>query len=234
MKTMLSPKKLALSALALAAAFGAAPAFAQEAGDVQVKVLGSFVLPDGELRSASGPIASALPAGVDTKADDNFVPTLAVEYFVAPNVSLETICCVTQHDVSATAPAALAGAELVSNAQIIPATLTVKYHFNPGGSIRPYVGAGPTYFFFFNDKPGAGARAALGADHVQVDDAFGVALQAGVDIPISGDRTSVTLDAKRYFLRTDAHFYDASGAELLQTRHRLDPWVLSAGVAFRF
>lgn len=228
MKTMLS-----LSALA-ALLVGATPVLAQDAGDVQVKVLGSFVLTDGDLRDASGPLASALPAGIDTKADDNFVPTIAVEYFVTRNVSLETICCVTQHDVSATAPSALAGAELVSNARIIPATLTVKYHFNPGGSIRPYVGAGPAYFFFFHDKVGAGAQAALGAHSARIDDGFGAALQAGVDIPISGDRTSLSIDAKRYFLRTDAHFYNAAGSEVLETHHRLDPWIISAGVAYRF
>ena len=229
MKTITS-----LTALTAAALLGATPALAQEAGDVQVKVLGSFVLADGSLRGASGPLASALPTTIETKADDNFVPTVAIEYFATPNISFETICCVTQHDVSATAPAALAGAELVSNARIIPATLTVKYHIDAGNGIRPYIGAGPSYFFFFNDKAGAGAQAALGATNVRVDDAFGFALQAGIDIPVSANRTSLTLDAKRYFLRTDAHFFNAAGTEVLQTRHRIDPWVLSAGVAVRF
>lgn len=228
MKTM-----LALPALAAAMLAGAAPAAAQEAGTLQVKVLGTAVLADGALREASGPLATALPAGVDTKADDNFVPTLAVEYFVAKNLSLETICCITQHDVSATAPTALAGAELVSDAKIIPATLTLKYHFDTGAGFRPYIGAGPSYFFFVSDKVGAGARSALGAQGVKVDDAFGAALQAGVDVPVN-DRLSLSFDAKRYFLRTDAHFYDGNGAELLQTHHRLDPWLLSAGLAYRF
>lgn len=224
--------------LAPVAAFmmAGAPAFAQnsgpEAGDIQIKVMGSFVLPDGDLRSASGTLASSLPTGFDTKADDNFVPTLAAEYYFSPNFSVETICCVTQHDVNATAPSSLKGAEIVSNAKLIPATFTAKYHFNMG-EFSPYVGAGPTYFLFFDDKPGS-TSSTLGIDKVRVDDAFGLALQAGFDVPVSSKGVSLSVDAKRYFVKTDAHYFNSTGTEVLKSRHRLDPWVISAGVGFRF
>ena len=229
-------KTISLSAIAVAMMIGAVPAQAQEAGDIQVKVLGTFVLPDGKVKDIEGGTLASTVAGlgVQTEADNNFVPTIAIEYFATPNISLETICCVTQHDVSANAPTALAGAQLVSDVRIIPATLTVKYHFGQAGGIRPYVGAGPSYFFFFNDEAGAGARSALGATRARIDDTFAFALQAGIDVPVNANGMSVTLDAKRYFLRPDAHFYNASGTELLETHHRLDPWVLSAGVALRF
>lgn len=225
-----------LSSLALGAlAVAAAPAAAQEAGDIQVKLLGTAVLPDGKIKSIEGGTLDATVAGlgVQTEANDNYVPTLAIEYFATPNVSIETICCMTAHHVNATAPAALAGATLADEVHIIPATFTLKYHFGAPGGIRPYVGAGPTYFLFVKDRAGAGATAALGATRVQLDDTFGVALQAGVDVPVNA-AMGVTLDAKRYFLRPDAHFFDAAGTELLHTRHKLDPWVVSAGVSFRF
>ncbi|MBX9728739.1 MAG: hypothetical protein K2X31_07530, partial [Sphingopyxis sp.] len=83
------------------------------------------------------------------------------------------------------------------------------------------------------EKPGATART-LGAATQRLNDHFGVALQAGVDIPVNDRGMSISLDAKRYFLRTTARWFNAAGTEVLQTRHRLDPWVLSAGVAFRF
>jgi outer membrane protein len=215
---------------AAALAFAASPAAAQEAGDIQLKVFATAVLPDGKITEVVND-RIGLPAGTQTAADDNYVPTIAAEYFVSPNFSLETICCVTQHDVDGRG--ALAGAGLVSNANIIPATLTAKYHFGEAGGIRPYVGAGPTYFIFIDEKPGATARA-LGATSQRLNDHFGVALQAGVDIPVNDSGMSVSLDAKRYFLRTTARWFNAAGTEVLQTRHRLDPWVLSAGVAFRF
>lgn len=211
------------------------PALAQEAGTVQVKVLATAVLADGKVKSVDGGTLATTVTnlGVQTEANDNYVPTVAIEYFVNPNVSIETICCVTAHTVSATAPTALAGADLVDKIHIIPATFTAKYHLGAPGGIRPYVGAGPTYFIFLKDKAGAGATAALGATKADIDDTFGLAVQAGVDVPVN-EAMSLSLDAKRYFLRPDAHFYDASGTEVLTTHHKLDPWVLSAGVGFKF
>lgn len=218
--------------LAMVAAAGfAAPACAQdEPGRIQVKLMGSAVLPDGEISEVLVD-RIGLPAGTQTAADDNYVPTLAIEYFVTPDISLETICCVTQHDVEGRG--GLAGAGLVSNANVVPATLTLKYHFGEAGGVQPYVGAGPTYFIFIDEKPGATARA-LGATRQQMNDHFGVALQAGVDIPVNDGGMVLSLDAKRYFLSTSAHWFNAAGTEVLATRHRIDPWVLSAGIGFRF
>ena len=227
-------RKLAATAVLAAAVAFTAPAHATNPdGKLQIKVLGSAVLADGKLdkvKFAAPGVAAALPADTATKADDNFVPTVAIEYFVTPNVSLETICCVTQHDVDG--KKGLAGAELISNAKIIPATLTVKYHFNTDG-IKPYVGAGPTLFIFVDEKSGATARA-LGAERNKLQDSVGLALQAGVDIPLNKKGMSLSLDAKRYFLKVDSKWFDATGAKVLETRNKLDPWVLSAGLAWRF
>lgn len=218
---------LGATALALALAGTAAPASAQEAGDIQIKVLGTAVLPDGEIdRVLLDDVG--LPSGTQTVANDNVVPTLAIEYFFSPNVSLETICCFTQHDVDGVDGAA--GTELVADGLLVPATFTLKYHFNPGG-ISPYVGAGPAYFLWLDDEPGATA-VALGADDFSFSDELGFALQAGVDVPVN-DRFAVSLDAKRYFIGTTATWF-ADGEAVIRTDHNLDPWVLSAGVAFRF
>jgi outer membrane protein W len=42
------------------------------------------------------------------------------------------------------------------------------------------------------------------------------------------------LDAKRYFVLPTARWSNADGTVVLATCHRLDPWVLSAGVSYRF
>jgi outer membrane protein len=221
-------KAAALLAL-LGSVATAQPALAAADGKLQIKVLGTAVLPDGKIEKVKKDFVG-LPVGTQTKANDNVVPTVAIEYFFTPNVSVETICCLTQHDVDGTT--GLPGAELVADAQIIPATFTLKYHLMPEGAIRPYVGAGPTYFLFIKDKPGAAARG-LGANGFKLDDALGVALQAGVDVPVNDSGMVVSLDAKKYFVSTDAHWY-VDGAEVIRTKHKLDPWVLSAGVGFRF
>lgn len=226
-------KKLTVSALLGACAMIAAtPAYAGSAdGKLQIKVLGSGVLPDGKITKVL--VDPGLPVGTDTKANDNWVPTLAIEYFVSPQVSVETICCLTQHDVDAVSPAALAGGELVADAKILPATVTLKYHFTESG-IRPYVGAGPTWFLFIDEKPGAAAVTLLQATKQKLDNRVGVVLQAGIDIPLNDKGFGISFDAKRYFLSTTAHWYNAASTQVLSTRHKLDPWVVSGGVAYRF
>ena len=218
-----------LSLAALVVALAAPGQAAAKAGDVQLKVFATYVAPDGKISDVKTDLIG-LPAGTQAKADDNVTPTVAIEYFVTGAVSLETIAGVTQHDVNGRG--ALNGATLVSDAKIVPATLTLKYHFGAEGGVRPYVGAGPSYFIFIDEKPGATTRS-LGATRQKMGDKVGAALQAGVDIPVNDHGLALSFDAKRYFLRPTATWY-AGTTEVIKTRHRLDPWVISAGVAFRF
>lgn len=222
-------KKYHLSLIALAAAAAIPGQAAAKAGDIQFKIFATYVAPDGKISDVNLD-RIGLPAGTQTKADDNVTPTVAIEYYVADHISLETIAGITQHDVNGRG--ALNGATLVSNAKIVPATLTLKYHFGKEGGIQPYVGAGPSYFIFIDEKPGATTRS-LGATRQKMGDKLGAALQAGVDIPVNDKGLALSFDAKRYFLRPTATWY-AGTTEVLKTRHKLDPWVISAGVAFRF
>lgn len=206
----------------------AAPAFASS-GDLDVKLMVSLVAPDGEISSVHQD-QIGLPSDGQSKAEDNVTPTIALQYFVSNRVSIETIAGLTEHDVGGRG--GLNGAELVSDAKILPTTLTVKYHFGKDGGIRPYVGAGPSYFFFIDEKSGNGTKS-LGADQVKIGDKLGAAVQAGVDIPLGQKGLFASLDAKRYWMRPTAS-WTASGTEVLKTRQKLDPWLISAGVGFRF
>jgi outer membrane protein len=226
MKTFLM---LAGAAMAMAAT----PAMAQDnddrAGDIQVKVLGTAVLPDGKITDINVNLPG-LPATTQTKASDNFVPTLAVEYFLTNNVSIETIAGTTQHDVDAVAGLP-AGAELVSDALLLPATVTAKVHFDAGG-FKPYLGAGVAYFIWLKDDPGA-ATLPLGVTETNLSDEFGFALQAGFDLPVNDKGLGLTVDVKRYFIDTTARWF-VGNTLAIETEHKLDPWVISAGLAYRF
>lgn len=219
--------------LALSAGF-AMPAHAQDndrqnEGPLQIKLLGTAVLTDGAITEVSTD-AIGLPADLQTEANDNVVPTIAIEYFFTDNISLETICCVTQHDVDGVT--GLPGAELVADARLIPATFTLKYHFTTDGGIKPYVGAGPAYFIWFDEDPGS-TTVGLGVDEFDLSDELGFALQAGVDVPLGDNGLGLSLDAKRYFIDTDAT-WSVGGTPVIETTHKLDPWVLSAGLSYRF
>ncbi|MEE1877088.1 OmpW/AlkL family protein [Altererythrobacter litoralis] len=223
--------KILLIASTAALAVLSSPAMAQDdrTGDIQVKLLGTAVLPDGKITDVK--VDPGLPSGTQTAANDNVVPTVAIEYFFTNNFSVETICCMTQHDVDGTT--GLPGAELVSNARVIPATFTAKYHFDAGGA-KPYVGAGATYFLWVSDKPGAATTPApFNVTDTDLSNEFGFVLQAGIDIPLSDKGFGLSLDAKRYFVDTTAT-WRAGSTTVIQTEHKLDPWVLSAGVSFTF
>ncbi|WP_088306657.1 OmpW/AlkL family protein [Novosphingobium sp. B 225] len=223
-------KKLTIAAAFAAATMLATPAHAGNAdGKLQVKLLVTGVLPDGKIDKIHIN-AVGLPATSQTTANDNVVPTLAVEYYAAPNVSIETICCFTQHHV--TGAGGIAGADVAQHVLVLPATVTLKYHLD-AGPIKPYIGVGPSVFFYFSEKPGATAKA-LGASTLKMDNKLGLALQGGVDVPLGDGGMGISLDAKKYFMKTTTHFYTAGGVEALSTTHKLDPWVVSGGVYARF
>ncbi|WP_026091902.1 OmpW/AlkL family protein [Porphyrobacter sp. AAP82] len=216
-------------------ALAATPAMADDgnesdrAGDIQIKVLGTYVAPDGAITDITVNLPG-LPATTQTKANDNVTPTIAIEWFVTDNVSIETIAGITQHDVDATAGLA-AGAELVSDAKLIPATVTAKVHFDLGG-VKPYVGAGPALFLWVGDDPGA-ATVPLGVTETNLSNELGLALQAGIDVPVGDKGFGLSLDVKRYFIDTTARWY-VGNTLAIETEHQLDPWVISAGIAYRF
>ncbi len=210
----------------------ATPAMAQDddrAGDIQVKLLATAVLPDGKITDINVNLPG-LPASLQTKANDNVTPTIAIEYFVTNNISIETIAGMTQHDVDTTAGLP-AGAELVSNAKLIPATVTAKYHFDLGG-LKPYVGAGPAYFLWVGDDPGA-ATLPLGVTETNLSNELGLALQAGFDLPVNDKGLGISVDVKRYFIDTTARWF-VGNTLAIETEHKLDPWVISAGLSYRF
>lgn len=231
-KTVRTAMAVAAPALALALA---APAQADDApaGKWQFKLLATAVIPDGKIKTveaiAPSLASNAAFAAPQTYANNTITPTVAIEYFATPNISIETIAGITAHHVDGSG--SLAGTNLVNHILIIPATLTAKYHL-PLGPVKPYVGVGPSLFLVMGERPGDTATA-LGVTRTKLSSDLGVAVQAGVDIAIPKTPFSLTLDAKRYWMNTTAHFY-AGDTEVLTTKHKLDPWVLSTGVAYRF
>ena len=237
---MTDRNKLAIAALAATLAVAGA-AHAQTGtdpdaayqGKLQVKLLATAVLPSGSVSSVPNDTAGLVSKGMvtQTAASNNVAPTLAIEYFLRPNISFETICCLSAHHVYATG-GTLAGTVLVDHALVVPASLTVKYHFTGlVKGIKPYIGAGPTLFLWVADRPSAAAQG-LGIARTKLSSNVGGVVQAGVDIPV-GHGYSLSLDAKKYFVKTDAHFYTVA-ADVEDVKLNLNPWVVSAGVAFRF
>lgn len=79
---------------------------------------------------------------------------------------------------------ALAGGDLAS-AKHLPPTLVLQYHFLPESTVQPYIGAGINYTMFFDEDSTARLDNLLGKSDVELDDSWGYAFEAGVDVKIN-------------------------------------------------
>ncbi len=154
---------------------------------------------------------------------DTVIPELDITYFFTPNIAAELILGVTPH--TAKGAGTLRGLGNLGSVWLLPPTLTLQYHFTEFGAFKPYVGVGVNYTVFFGEKDKA-----LG--NFSVSNAFGGALQVGFDYMINRN-WGWNVDVKKLFLRPEAKGILA-GASAGQGQARLDPWLISTGLTYRF
>lgn len=190
-------------------------------GDFMVRAGVSVVLPDSDAKVYSG---GGLVSGADAEVSDQWIPSATLTYFFTPNIAAELFCCFSKHDVDG--KGILAGADL-GDTWIFPPIVTLQYHFTGMGRIKPYVGAGVQWIHFFNE--GRSTSGPLAGNKLEIDDAFGFALQAGVDIEIGGG-WYLNADVKKSFIDADAKWKGTNFTADVD----LDPWIISANVGYRF
>ena len=91
--------------------------------------------------------------------------------------------------------------------------------------MNPYVGFGVNYTFFF-DTIGSSA---LGSNNFKLDNTWGYAAQLGADIALTGNWYA-NVDVKKLMITTNAHFKN----DTVKSPVSLDPWLVGAGVGYRF
>ena len=199
---------LALGALALASA----PAPAQSKGDWTLGVGIHQVDP----KSDNGKLAAGtLP--VEVEAD--LKPTLTAEYFIADNLGLELLASWPfEHDIR------IAGLGKVGSARQLPPTVSLQYHFNRGGKVAPFLGAGVNYTTFFSED----TTGALAGSRLRLDDSWGLAAHAGVDFSL-GERDALRIDARWIDLDSEVRL----DGQKLGTVH-VDPVVYGVAYVHRF
>lgn len=159
-------------------------------------------------------------AGGDVTLDDSVVPEIDLTYFVTKNIGVEAIAAITPHNANV-ANSALGNLDLGS-VTLLPPTVNLQYHFNPEGTIRPYVGAGVNYTVFFNEHAG------VSVNKVDYDNSFGYSFQAGADYMLN-DKLSINLDVKKLKLDTDVTVNNA-----IHSSVDIDPLIVGVGVGYRF
>lgn len=206
---------LALALVAATSAFAlSTPAEARDLGAplskerFQVRLRAIDVIPDE---------SSSVNIGGKIDIDNAIVPEVDLTYFFTPNLAAELIAATAKHDIGYTGNTAL------GDAWILPPTVTLQYHFTPDSKFSPYVGAGLNYSLFYSEE------AATGFTDLDVDGGVGYALQAGADYWIN-DHWGVNLDVKKLWLNIDASLNNNS----ITADVDLDPWIVGAGVSYRF
>ena len=169
--------------------------------------------------------AGAVP---DVEAESKVFPEVDISYFFTKNIAAELILTYPQkHDID------LDGLGKIGSVKHLPPTLTLQYHFNPEGTLRPYVGAGINYTRF--SSVDLDANLAIGGTTglpLRIDrSSFGWAAQIGADVQIA-PKWFLNFDVKYVAIDTDIFIKGAGGAKV--TKLGIDPMLYSVGIGYRF
>jgi len=170
--------------------------------------------------------------GSDLSYSDSVIPELDITYYFTKNIAAELVLGTTRSTI--TGEGAIAGLGEVGKVWILPPTLTLQYHFTDFGPFKPYIGAGVNYTVFYNQSVENPLRPSLPLyfSNIDVNDAWGLALQAGFDWMFD-KHWGINFDVKKIFLEPSFTLTTVGGARLTGGAD-LNPWLIGGGVTYRF
>lgn len=204
----LAGRSRALFAATVAAAAALAPAVgaAQDAGSWLVRVravhLDSVNKDNTDL-------------GANLTINNKWLPELDISYFLTPNIAAELVLTYPQKQT------VYSNGTDIGSFKHLPPTLTAQYHFTGFAGFRPYLGAGVNYTNISSVN-------LLGGAANLKRNSFGLAVQAGIDVPV-GNGWLLTLDVKKVQIKTDVLVGGVNHGSL-----KLDPVLVGVGVGKRF
>lgn len=231
--------KQVLAAFAFGVAAMPATTIAFEAGDFIVRAGISEVAPDesSDQLALNGSEQDFIDAvgPAELSVDNNTQLGLTFEYMLTPSWGVELLAA-TPFEHTASGTDTLNGLE-IADLKHLPPTLSAMYHFSTGAAFRPYIGVGINYTLFFDKELTGEADAAFeslglfGGD-LELDNSWGVALQAGADYNIS-DNWWLNASVRWIDIGTTAKVTFNDGTKV-STDLDIDPFVYSVKVAYVF
>jgi outer membrane protein len=206
---------------------------AHEAGDIILRVGATQVAPDDSSSvistTSTGPLA-----GTSVSVDKSTQLGLNLVWMWTDSVGLEVLAATPfDHDlrVSGLDQYGFSTTDLGSAKQL-PPTLSALYFFGSSSSrVRPYIGAGINYTTFFSKDFTSQAETELGANGLDLDDSWGLAGRAGIDIDLS-DKWLLNASVWTIDIDTDASFNSALGR--VNASVDIDPLVYMISLGYQF
>ena len=208
-----------LTALVLAAAtLAPAVSFAHEAGDFLFRAGTATVRPNANSEDVLG-------LG-KFDANNNTQLGLTFGYMITDNIGVELLAATPfEHKVS------LGDLGTIASVKHLPPTLMAQYYFgSKEDKLRPYLGAGLNYTFFFDEKFNSTGKAA-GLSDLDLSSSWGFAAQAGMDYMLD---ENWMLNASVWWMNIDTDVKFKAGEDRVKVDTRLDPFVFMFGVGYRF
>ena len=205
-------------------------------GNFQVKlgITGALTQDKTTKLDVSGVGTDLQTAGHGAVTDNMILLTTTLTYYLNKNLAVELFCCAGNTSVntnSTTSNALFGGKETeLAHTWVFPPILTLQYHFDGFGPMRPYLGVGFEWIHYFKEKTGSNG---LGAASVNFKDSLGFALQGGMDYDL-GNGWSLGVDVKKVWLDTELTWKDGAGNKIAYAKHDLDPIYITANVGYRF
>ncbi|HEY4846762.1 MAG TPA: OmpW family outer membrane protein [Methylocella sp.] len=207
---------------------------------VHVGALGAFYTPP-DAQSTGGGFLKAIPVLGTTARLDNvsirpsYTVGLEAGYFITPNwaVALSAgvpppiVIKATGFHVDGFNTNPL-GTNLVGSGRVGPLMALLQYHLTQFGALQPYFGAGAAYVVLFaNTSDGI-------LSNFSIDSTFSFVVQGGFDYMLT-QNWGVFVDLKRLIYLNPNFQGDLLNTDIhIKTLGKIDPWVASAGITFKY
>lgn len=147
--------------------------------------------------------------------DNDTGPSFNVAYFFTPNLALDVLGGLPfKHNIQ------LNGGK-VGSTKHLPPIISLQWHFAPGAKVRPFVGVGLNYTYFYDEHLDNGTK-------LELSDSWGAALQAGLDFALD----------KQWSLGGDVRYARINSSVKIDGQKvgsvDVDPFIYSLNLAYRF
>lgn len=222
-------QRFILAALAAAGLLAAPTAEAQSAGSLTARVGVTEITPDTKSSDLTAPSFAGTKAALGANAQ----PAAGLTWMWTNNIAFDLpLAPGFTHEI--TGDGSIAGVGKIGEVKALPTTLFVQYRFGaPDATVRPYVGAGPTYAKFYKARSTMALTGLTGGTPanpttLSMQSKWTASAQVGLAWRLT---PKWSLDAAVTYTPLKTRTTLSTGQTLEAT---LDPTSISLGVGYRF